>query len=355
MYHCNQFIYLLQNLTEAYSAIYTRTLIAMDYAHSNYIPRQRHSPVKHTVKTIRLMSLLSIGVIVLFTGIYILTEDRQRQARLVSPISANVYQDVESINTYDPGLEEVVLDALDGSSGTYGIVIKNLRSGKQFVYNDVRVYTSASLYKLWVMATVMQQLEQGKITENQVFSSDIVKLNETFNIASESAERTEGTISLSVANAVDRMITISDNYSALLLSSRVRLANVNALLEANGMFDSKTGQPPKTTARDIALYFEKLYSNQLVSPRASDRMVEILKRQRLNDRIPKYLPKTVQVAHKTGELDQFKHDAGIVYAPFGDYIIVVLSESVSPAGAAERTAQLSKSVYEYFQKQDQNE
>ena len=79
-------------------------------------------------------------------------------------------------------------------------------------------------------------------------------------------------------------------------------------------------------------------------------MVDLLKGQKLNEKLPKYLPKGTAVAHKTGEIGWFSHDVGIVYSPSGDYIIVVLSESESPAGANDRIAQVSKAVYEYFLK-----
>ncbi|MBI2622076.1 serine hydrolase [Candidatus Microgenomates bacterium] len=81
-------------------------------------------------------------------------------------------------------------------------------------------------------------------------------------------------------------------------------------------------------------------------------MISLLLQQELNDRIPKYLPKEAKVAHKTGEIDFAKHDAGIVFANSGDYLIVVLSESDNPSAASERIANLSKAVYEYFSKKN---
>ena len=47
-------------------------------------------------------------------------------------------------------------------------------------------------------------------------------------------------------------------------------------------------------------------------------MLELLKAQTLNDKLPKYLPDQVIMAHKAGELDDVSHDAGIVYSPAGD-------------------------------------
>ncbi|MBI3887855.1 serine hydrolase [Candidatus Microgenomates bacterium] len=65
--------------------------------------------------------------------------------------------------------------------------------------------------------------------------------------------------------------------------------------------------------------------------------------------LPKYLPE-VLVAHKTGTLDRFQNDVGIVFTPLGDYAISVFSESDSVYGAEERIALISKSVYDYFSK-----
>ena len=80
----------------------------------------------------------------------------------------------------------------------------------------------------------------------------------------------------------------------------------------------------------------------------SNTMIEILKQQTFDDRIPKYLPKGIEVAHKTGEIGGFKHDAGIVFAK-DPILIVILSESNSPKGAAERIAELSRNIYGYFE------
>ena len=124
-------------------------------------------------------------------------------------------------------------------------------------------------------------------------------------------------------------------------------------METNGFKDSSvggSGDSPKSTADDIALFFEKLYKGELANTQYTKEMLDLLKAQTLNDKLPKYLPKGTVVAHKTGEIDYLSHDGGIVYAPTGDYIIVVLSESSYPPGAEERIAQISKRVFDYFSK-----
>lgn len=247
------------------------------------------------------------------------------------------------------GLEAAVANALIGTYGKYAVVIKNLETGESYMRLEEDTFESASLYKLWLMATTFDQIAQGKLKENQLLTADVEDLNKRFQIASESAELTTGSISLTVRDSIEKAITISDNYAALLLTNKVKVSPMQKFLTANGFIHSKVGQPPKTTAYDISLFYEKLYQGQLINKLMSEEMLTILKRQALNDRIPKYLPDGIPIAHKTGELDGVKHDAGIVYSPKASYILVVLSESDDPLKAAERIALISKNVYEYFQ------
>lgn len=247
-------------------------------------------------------------------------------------------------------LEDVVLRVIIETKGTYGIVIKNLQTGESFSRSEHRIFEAGSLYKIWVLATAFNQIEKGQLKEDAILSQKVSELNKKFNISSDSAEMREGVISLTVGQAMQQMITISHNYAALLLSEKVKISNVTKFLSGNKFKDSNVGEPPKTTAGDIALFLEKLYRGELVNEENTRKMLDLLKKQQLNDGLPRYLPNGIEVAHKTGDIGWFKHDAGIVFSPFGDYIIVVMSESDSPLGVQERIAEVSKAVYEYFNK-----
>lgn len=264
----------------------------------------------------------------------------------VSPTAA------ENTHAETNSLKEVVDDASEGTKGTYGIAIKNLKNGQSYYVNEHRVFEASSLYKLWIMAVVYQQIQDGKLTEDQVLSEDAATLNQKFNIDPDFAEQTEGTITFAVRDALYQMITISHNYAALLLTEKIKLSSVATFLKENGFTESTvgtTGGSPTATPYDIALFFEKLYKGELANQQYTDEMINLLKNQQLNDGLPKYLPDKSKVANKTGEIDLFKHDAGIVFTDKGDYIIVVMSESDSPPDAQERIALLSKAVFDYFQ------
>lgn len=299
-----------------------------------------------------LFSLLVFGSLfaVVFIGIYVSSLKRAETMGIRSPLAESITYAAEV--TPSPiivsDLPNVVAKSLQGTRGTYSIVIKNLKTGEAFASDENHQFASASLYKLWVMATAYEQIKEGKLTPDQQLTESVESLNKKFDIASESAELTEGKISFSVDNAMYQMITVSHNYAALLLTSKLRVSNLKTFVEAHGLRNSQTGSPPRTTAYDTALFLEKLYQGMLVGKEQDAKMVDILTKQQMNDRIPKYLPTGTRIAHKTGELDGVKHDASIVYTPFGDYIFVVLSESTNPKAAAERIAVLSRDVYTYF-------
>ncbi|MBI2019361.1 serine hydrolase [Candidatus Daviesbacteria bacterium] len=231
-----------------------------------------------------------------------------------------------------PTLKSVAEQSMSDSQGRYGIYIKNFKTGEKYTLREGETFDSGSLYKLWVMKKVFEQIKTGKLKEDDILSSSIAALNQRYNIASGEAELTSGSLNISVKNALTQMITISHNYAAMLLLSTVGNSDV----------------PTQTTPQDVVDLLEKIYKGELVDPESSSKMIDLLSKQQINDRIPKLLPEGTKVAHKTADLGFFEHDAGIVFSETGDYLIVVLSESEFPAAADERIASLSEAVYKYF-------
>lgn len=282
---------------------------------------------------------------------YIHAPKKNATVKIISPLVNDVGR-MLGLKKDSAGLKLAIDRSLEGSAGTYGIVINNLTTDQHYYHLEDRRFQTASIYKLWVMAEAFQEIQEGRLKEDEVLSEEIPTLNEKFHIASGDAELTEGVVRHTVTDALEKMVVYSDNYSALLLTARVKVSNLQTFLEENHFKDSSTGQPPVTTANDVALFFEKLYNGELADDVYTAKMLDLLKRQAHNDKLPKYLPDGIVMAHKTGEMDTFAHDGGIVYSPKGDYIIVVLSESKATSGASDRIGQISQAAYEYFQKAD---
>jgi beta-lactamase class A len=298
---------------------------------------------------------LFVFTLILAGGIYFREKTVPKdsvESAVLSPIVAPINSGVNAIKNAvtDNGLESAVLPLVQNEQGTYAIGIKNLKTDQTYYYNENHEFETASLYKLWIMAEVYQQIAEGKLSLNQTLSDDVEDLNQKFDIDDSDAEQTEGTVTDTIEGALNKMITISDNYSALLLSANVGLSNVSQFLKDNNFPNSSVGTPPQSNVIDIMSFYQKLYDKKLISQNASNQMLELLKQQAINDRIPKYLPENTVVAHKTGEIDGVKHDAGIVFSKNGDYIIVLMSDTNDQTHAAEVEANISKVVWDYFNK-----
>lgn len=266
-------------------------------------------------------------------------------SEIISPLVGSI-ENMGLMPKKESAIDRIVTSVLSQREGEYAIFYKDLATEEEYTQRAHMVYPSASLYKLWIMGEAFRQIDVGAIKKEDVLKESVENLNKKFNIASESAERKDGDVELSVEDALEKMIIVSDNYAALLLSAKIRLSGVSNFLTTNGFVESTIGVPPKTSAYDIGRFFEKLYKGEMGGQLYSKEMLAILGRQRLNDRLPKYLPDSVIIAHKTGELDGYKHDGGIIYAAKGPYILVVLSKSDDLAYAAETIALVSKAVYE---------
>jgi beta-lactamase class A len=241
----------------------------------------------------------------------------------------------------DPVLTRSLDQALAGVDGHMGIVVKDLGSSKGAVLNGNLELQSASLYKLPILFSVfdlgLNMAEELTITDEALsYDAGTMELS-----AGES---------LSVAEALERMVTLSDNTSAILLGGRVGAARINANIAALGMDTTHYSLERMTTsALDVSRLLELIADGNAVSNSASADMLHLLLRQRVNDRLPRLLPASVQVAHKTGNLPGVVNDAGILYGSKSTVLVAALvSDTSDEVAAATAIAEVGQIANAYF-------
>jgi beta-lactamase class A len=241
----------------------------------------------------------------------------------------------------DPLLASRLDQVLSGVDGHVGVVVKDLGTGRGAVLNGDLELQSASLYKLPVLYSVFDL--------GLDWSEELTITDEALSYDSGTMELAAGE-TLSVAEAVERMVTLSDNTSAILLGGRVGAGNINANIASLGMDTTHYSLERMTTsAVDMAHFMELVADGKAVSRGASADMVHLLLRQRVNDRLPRLLPDSVQVAHKTGNLPGVVNDAGILYGPTSTVVVAALvSDTTDETAAATGIAQVAQVAEDYF-------
>ncbi|MBI4492670.1 MAG: serine hydrolase [Chloroflexi bacterium] len=245
----------------------------------------------------------------------------------------------------DPALERLVLEVLRDEPATFGVAIKELSTGRGLLVNSETEFYAASLFKLPLMYEVLHQWEQGAL-----------ELDETLVLSARHVEFDLGTLdrgegeAYSLGQALERMVTLSDNASAILLQDRVGAWRANQSMQQLGLRHTFVLADRLTTSPgDMLVFFEALARQTALDPTSSAAMVHLLLRQKVNNRLPLLLPRDTPVAHKTGDWPGNVHDAGIVYAPRATFVLAVLTDQVEHSGqTAETIARLAKAVYDYF-------
>jgi len=233
---------------------------------------------------------------------------------------------------------------LPADFGTIGIAVKNLRTGEAAAYNSDQVFEAASLYKLGVMLAIFEAVEAGDLTLD-----DPIIIPEWAVNASEWSVYYAGDV-VSGWEALEAMVTLSDNPTALVFMQLLGIDRVNRVLQSYGLNDTHMDwSGTTTTPADVLKIFELIETGRAVSPEASRQMRQMLLRQQDKRRIPAGLAPEVPVAHKTGSLPGIAHDAGIIYLPAGPVILVVLTGDLADyRNGEEAIAEAARLVADYF-------
>ncbi len=239
----------------------------------------------------------------------------------------------------DPTLQRLVQDVLGRGASAYSVVVESLVDGRRAAVNADRQMEAASIFKLYVMYEVFRQERLGRLTFDTVLTVTERAASLSLGLSTPAA----GT-RITVRQALERMIQVSDNTCAVLLGDYVGWTRMRDALREIDIRDTEFWPEVETTAEDVARLLYLIGTDQAVDREASEDMLDILLGQQWNDRLPKGLPPNVRIGHKTGEYDGYLHDAGIVCAPFGRYVIAVLSQGGSPRVFAE----LARLVHAYL-------
>lgn len=217
--------------------------------------------------------------------------------------------------------------------GRLGVCIRYLHHDLEVSVEADALFPSASVIKIPIMVEVYRQAAAGTLSLDE----PLPVLPEEMTDGSGILKYLHSGLPLTVADAVELMIVVSDNTATNLLLRRVGADAVNATMRELGLSHTRTAgairsanrrlelsEMSHTTPREMAVLLEGIARGRLVSVEASAAMLETLEHQLYDDMLPRHLPFTyyperlglaempVRMAHKTGGLSGVRNDAGII-------------------------------------------
>ena len=284
-------------------------------------------------------------------------------------------------------IQSVIDDSTFG--GTIGIAARNFDSGEQIMLEPDTIFPTASTFKTILLYQLYRQVDQGRINP-----SDRITIENRHRVPGSGViQDFDAGASLTIRDIATLMMVISDNAATdiifdLLGKDAIQQAvsdlgmtstsiplptwgllcglqnldpndpsltyeKVKELLKStdapwNANAFRETPDNDITTPRDMLRLHEAIENGEGLSQTGRDAVLDIMKRQKLSERIPAHLPTGVVCAHKTGSLRGVRNDVGIIYPPDGPtYALAILIKGAPDGVAGTRlVGDVSKVIYE---------
>lgn len=213
--------------------------------------------------------------------------------------------------------------------GQVAIAAKNLITGETFYLNADAPMPTASLIKLPVMVETFWQAEEGK---HPLTHKLTLKADDKVPGAGVLTDSLSPGATFALIDAVRLMITVSDNTATNLVLDTIGIPSTNVRMESLGLKETKINAKVfkgkdttidrkrtdkyglgSTTAREMVTLLELIAAGKVVTPKACEEMLAILKKNQDSQQIVRLLPAGVAVAHKSGAVNNARTDAGIIY------------------------------------------
>lgn len=236
-----------------------------------------------------------------------------RQLNMLAEKDSKTNQIAEIINTYGTKV-----------NGNLSIYYKNLTNNESVIMEGDRKYYMASLYKVILIIFILDEIKKGKITLDTKI----------------------GTTSATLKTGLNRIITESNNEYAQMLAQEYGWKKIEKSMKQKLGIDFTFNESLEITVKNVGPLFEDIALSLKVTNDESNYLLNLLKDQKKISKLPKYLPSNIYSHNKTGEFDEFSHDAGIFYTPKANYILIFMSKTQNPSATNEQMALMSKEIYE---------
>lgn len=273
-------------------------------------------------------------------------ETTDRETPLLVPRQVPSRPSISALSAaYPSPLLQAALDEAVKDEGSVSVVIKRLADGATATVNGDDSWYAASLFKLAVLYAVERDIASGAL-----------HLDDRLFIRGEDYAEDLGTAdwlpisddgSLSLAEALEAMVTVSDNATAVALQHVLGSSLIDERLADLGLSNTSVNTYDlPTTASDMAILMESIVTGRGISQETSTYARALLQAQTTRSGIPSAVGNAV-VGNKTGTWSGATHDVAFVEGPGGLYVIAILTDG---SWDWDRVARIGEKMHEAIAK-----
>ena len=247
------------------------------------------------------------------------------------------------------------------SGANIGVAIRHIESGAEIMIDADTPVPLASVVKIPVLVEAFRQLAEGRfqLTDRWPLEPQHKALGS--GILTQFDDGLEPT----VKDLITLMIIVSDNTATDIIMDRLGIESIDRTMHQLGLLNTHVahtlhdifadmlpspdpGQdryalaqweaehgvrrdgfsyslgPDNnvSTPREMTRLVEMIFKGELLDRSSCDAMLQILFKQQLNDRLPRFLPPGTLIAHKTGTFSGVRNDSGVIFIHDDSHIAV---------------------------------
>jgi beta-lactamase class A len=234
--------------------------------------------------------------------------------------------------------------------GTSGTAFHDIKSGWSGGKNNALPFPAASAIKVPIIVAMYDEARRGRLNlDEQITVTEADKVGGSGTLKDRAGER------FSIRELARMMITKSDNTATDILLKKLTMGRINSRMKELGLrstsiertildFDAlDRGLDNVMSPSDMQLLFMTIYNER--KDAYGQEMMEMLCHVERKDMLPAFIPASIPVAHKTGELAGTVVDGGIILHRIHPYILCLMGRDVvDREKAIAAFARLSKSI-----------
>ncbi len=230
---------------------------------------------------------------------------------------------------------------------------RNLETGAELAIRAGDPVRTASTIKLPILCAVHDLVASGKATWTGVLT--VRPRDKVSGSGILGSEISDG-VQLPLRDITNLMIVLSDNTATNMVLERFTADAVNAYLDRIGLPATRSmrkirgdgavlqeaegwsaaGRLPenekygigRSTPRDMVAILQRLDKGEIVSPRDSAEILEVMQRCQDSDGVRRKLP-GIPIANKTGALDALRSEVALVYSKGGKIAIAITVDGMA--------------------------
>lgn len=265
----------------------------------------------------------------------------------------------------DPKLTRILQNLVQGFHGDVGIYVKNLKTGKTAAYQADSIFPTASMIKVPITSGMFNKFEKQELDYHSTltYKDSLLYAGEDILGSFKNGEK------IALSKVLMLMITTSDNTASLWCQSMAGGGTeINTLMEQIGLQNTRVNSRTpgrsanqskygwgQTTPKEMVRLLTMIREGKLISPAASERIYRNLIRIYYDSEALSQVPPYVQVASKSGAVDEARSEVLLVNAPHGDYAFCITTKNQKDTSWNESNEgwvlirKLSQTLWKYFE------